>query len=105
MEGRCQGVEDASRSRAQESATVITLIFAGRLRRCRMTVIRHRSFLRLGARGETAIQTGGHIGDCARPGYDQRPQLGAHAAAGVSCCNWPMAQTKPANSRAIAVTV
>src|SRR5579859_206892 len=54
MEGCCQGVggwrlrvNGAGRGRGQDVATVITLIFAGQLRRSRMTVIRHRGVLRL----------------------------------------------------------
>src|SRR6476659_9084960 len=49
MEGCCQGggtasasVDSTGRGRSQDVATVITLIFAGQLSRCRMTVSRHR---------------------------------------------------------------
>ncbi len=47
MEGNVKWVGSPGRSRGQETATVITLIFAGRLGRCRMTVSRHRAVLGL----------------------------------------------------------
>src|SRR5882762_642736 len=59
MEGFCQGVcggrlpgermwvDSAGRGRGQDVATVITLICAGQLSRCRMTVSRHRGVLAL----------------------------------------------------------
>src|SRR5258708_7591233 len=42
-------VNGAGRGRGQDVATMITLIFAGQLSRCRMTVSRHRGVLGLGA--------------------------------------------------------
>jgi RNA polymerase sigma factor (sigma-70 family) len=49
MEGPVKGCGSAGRGRGQGIATVITLIFAGRPSRCRMTVSRHRAVLALRA--------------------------------------------------------
>jgi len=80
MEDVCQGaggrrlwVNGAGRGRGQDVATVITLIFAGRLRRSRMTVIRHRGGPQTFGRGLAPQRSArGYSAISASPDHDPR---------------------------------
>ena len=84
-------------------ATVITLICAGRLGRCRMTVSRPPSWPRTGGVGRSHKDYTRVLGNSVCPDRDRRCHTAAHAAAAPSWSAWPTAHTKPASSRATAM--
>src|SRR5215472_5760562 len=98
-------VDSAGRGRGQDVATVITLIFAGQLGRCRMTVSRHRGVLRTRSVGRDHIEV--HEGTrqtLPAPTATRAVHHEFHAVAATSSSAWPAAQMKPASSRAMAVS-
>src|SRR5215469_12140110 len=112
MEGVVKGVPacdwwmgSTGRGRGQDVTTVITLIFAGQLRRCRMTVSRHQGVLHTSGVGRNHKKfVEGSWQTLPAPTATGAVHRQVHAAAGTSWMSWPAAQLNPASSRATAVS-
>jgi hypothetical protein len=95
--------DSVGRGEGQVMATVITLIFAGQLCRCRMTVSRPPSWPRTHGVGRDHNGPARVLGNSVRPTHDRRSHTRGHAALATSGTTWPTAHTKPANARATAI--
>ena len=102
MEGLVKGDDKEGAVEVKWAATVVTLIFAGRLGRSRMTVIRRRAASDLKRGLGTAKKNRGFSAEVADLDRTFRDRRRDQAAGASTTC--PMDQTKPASSRATAVT-